>query len=335
MIVTYARSSSLGAFALCEHKYLLNYVLGVKEPPNISANVGNACHKGLEIRAREKLARQNGHPTFVEPETGREFKVGSADPDTCIDHGWQVYFPGEPKKGVNFAKVSKLFHNVLTHKLYDPAHLDIVQPEQFFDLEIPHDWAKLDFVDPHTGKRVTGQLAIKGTVDLLAREAPGLLHYVDWKTGRKWDWVKQKPKDFESLLDDVQLMLYYYALRRLYPKDEVLMTIYFVGVDGPTTLPYSDEHVERAVRMLRANYEAIASCQKPTRRMTEVGPFGQPCSFCSYNKVKMPNGKSTCTYYWDELQTLGLDKLIKKHGKPNVFSAYGDGGGQSKREAGE
>lgn len=318
---------------MCQWKYALNYVLGIKDPSNKAAMIGNSVHKALEIRAWQKLAKQRGETKFKEPETGREFTVGEATPRVCINHAWAVYFPGLPYQGESYQTVVELFNRVLNDRLYDPDNLDIVQPEQYFDLQIPDEWAAMNFVDPHSGEPIIGQLAIRGTVDLVYREPNGSLAYCDWKTGRKWDWVRKAPKDFNGLMEDFQMLLYYYALRRLYPNEpDVLMTIYFVREDGPTTLAYTDKQVELCLKKICERYRRIVKCEMPTRMMDKVGPKGQPCSYCSYNKEKVASGESICDYYWGELQTLGMDKLIKTHGKAGTVSKYGDGGGQANRD---
>ena len=45
MIVTYLRSSSIGAFSFCEQKYLMSYVLGLPDKQNAKAQLGNVLHK--------------------------------------------------------------------------------------------------------------------------------------------------------------------------------------------------------------------------------------------------------------------------------------------------
>lgn len=337
MMLTYLRSSLVGSWQICPFKTFVNYTLGLREPSGLAANLGNGAHKALELRARQRLAQQNGHPTFVEPETGQSFKTGSVDRDTCVRHGWSVYFPGQPFSGRDFQTVGTLFDTVVRQRIYDPAHLEIVQPEQYFDLEVEEDWAQYSFVDSHTGELVTGRLRVKGTVDLVYREAPGLIGYLDYKTGRKWDWAKNAPKTYDSLLnDDFQLLLYYYALRRLYPAEHVLMTIYFIKEDGPTTLPFGDEHYELAKKKIRQYFEEIKNTTSPARVMEAVGgPRNQPCSFCSYSKTKVEDGRSMCDSLWGELQTLGLDRLIKKRGVVGSHSSYGSGGGVSDRQPGE
>jgi hypothetical protein len=98
--------------------------------------------------------------------------------------------------------------------MFNPLNMTIVQPEQYFDFTIDEPWARYAYTLPD-GRRLEGQLALKGTVDLIAEENPETLHYTDWKTGMRKDWATGKPKDWKKLRDDPQLRLYHYALSRL------------------------------------------------------------------------------------------------------------------------
>lgn len=335
MIVTYLRSSSIGAFELCQFKYFLNYMLGIREPGNQSANIGNAIHKALELFAREKQAKQNNEPSFIEPESKKEFEVGTLTPESVMNFGWNMYLGelGQREKHRDGRSCMTYLNQVLASRIYDPRNMDIVQPEQYFDIELPYDWATFDYKDPHTGDPIQGRLAVKGTMDLITRETHGTIGYTDWKTGRKWNWAKDKEKTFEDLMNDDQLLLYYYALRHSYPTEHIGMTIYYVKEDGPTSLPYGDEQLEASIKMLKQKSQAIRETLMPSRRMDTCGPRGKPCSFCHYNKSKMDNGSSVCDYFWKELQQLGMDRVTKKHGSPGAFGQYGSGGGASNRDA--
>ena len=65
---------------------------------------------------------------------------------------------------------------------------------------------------------VQGQLAIKGTIDLVTKINDDTIEVVDWKTGRRMDWATGEVKDYKKLESDPQLLLYYYAISKLYPE---------------------------------------------------------------------------------------------------------------------
>lgn len=306
--------------------------MGLRSPANRRADQGNAAHKALELYARERLAQLRGEPTYTEPESGRVFRVGELTPELAVDFGWSVYEKPEYTRA-DKREVYELVCKTLTynHGECHPGNLQVVQPEQFFDLELPYGWAAYSHEDPFGGPRVEGQLRIRGTVDLLYRDEFGLLCYLDWKSGAKRCWAKGVDKTYDMLMHDEQLGLYYYALRRLYPDDDIQMAIHYMKADGTTYLPYGDEQLEGARKMMRKAFEEIRDCERPTRRMDECGPRGQPCSFCFFSKSKAPNGQSQCDYYWGELQQLGLRGLVRKHGKPGGYDSYQGGGGMTDR----
>lgn len=334
MLVTFLRSSSINSFELCQMQYFLGAVLGIRSPSGRKADLGNSVHKALEVLSRQKLARQRGESSFVEPEANKTFVTGEVDAEAAITHGWSVYEkPGYTR--ADRQDVYDLTMKVLTRDdgAYHPENLDIVAPEQFFDLPVEAEWAWYDYANPRGGPRIQGQLRIRGTVDLLYRDDNGIIIYHDYKTGRQWDWAAQKRKDWASLMVDRQLLLYYHAVRRLYPDDDLLFSIDYVREDGVFFLPYGDEQDAAAVAMLREMFEKIRDCEMPDRRMDEVGPRGQPCSFCHYARAKAPTGESLCDYYHGQLVQLGMSKCVAKHANGEPWLQYGGGGGQSDRSA--
>jgi hypothetical protein len=58
--------------------------------------------------------------------------------------------------------------------LYDPRRKNIFAVEKRFDIVLEYDWAKYDYVLP-TGQEISGNLAIKGTIDLITAPEDGIL----------------------------------------------------------------------------------------------------------------------------------------------------------------
>ena len=69
---------------------------------------------------------------------------------------------------------------------FDPRTRNVVASEPHFDLVIEEDWAKYDFELPD-GEKISGNLAIKGTIDLVTETEDGIIEVIDWKTGRRLD----------------------------------------------------------------------------------------------------------------------------------------------------
>lgn len=63
--------------------------------------------------------------------------------------------------------------------MYDPRRHKIFCPEIHFDITIDKPWAKYNY--EHMGETLTGNLAIKGTIDLIVEHEGGILEVVDWK----------------------------------------------------------------------------------------------------------------------------------------------------------
>jgi hypothetical protein len=341
VIVTYLRSSSSNCWDLCEFQYTLEYVLGLKGGGHWKAERGNMLHKALELLARRKLCEQTGSPGFVDPELGRYFWADIVGVEFAARCGFEHY---RHKNESGRAWCEDDYQDVLrwtrgtvefNDGMFSPLKRNIISPEQFFDLPIEEPWAWYDFRDPHTGERVRGHLRIKGTIDLVTEAAPGVMEYLDWKSGRVWDWAKDKEKCYETLRHDPQLLLYFYALSRLYPNyRSIFVTIFFSQFNLPFTIPFDrDSDVPLALKMIREKFEAIKGCHRPRRIMDDPDRKWKCFSFCPHSKGRHPeSNRMLCDHYHSELQKLGMEKLIQKHGRPGAAHQYGSGGGLSKRE---
>ena len=100
---------------------------------------------------------------------------------------------------------------------FDPRKRNVVASEPQFDIAIEEDWAKYEYKMPD-GKLVEGRLAIKGTIDLVTEVDEGVIEVIDWKTGRRLNWATGEEKTYEKLLEDPQLLLYNYAISKLFPE---------------------------------------------------------------------------------------------------------------------
>ncbi len=333
MLVVYLRSSSIGTFKLCEFDYYLTYELGLDKPSGKAARIGNCVHKALELLARKKLALQNGLTSFVEPESNKTFNVLDVDNFLSFEFGMSAYDSSDfTAKDIQIAE--DMYNNTLVGP-YDPMKQKVVEPELFFDMEISEPWAHYQQDNPYTGKIETGNLRIRGTMDLITEGSDGILHYIDWKTGRRWDWAKNKVKNLAELMDDDQLLLYYFALRNVYKNKEVQMTIHFLKDGGPFTLPYGDEEYEKAKLMIKKHFKDILKSDPPKRLKDGKTSVPLACrSFCYWGKTLDENGVSLCDKYHNSVQQLGIYRVTEKYGKKNSFDGY-SGGGVQNREAKE
>ena len=108
--------------------------------------------------------------------------------------------------------------------MFDPRNQNIFSTEQFFDIEIKKPWAKYDY--KIGTKRIQGYLAIKGTVDVIIKHDENYYEILDYKTGKRINWATGQEKTPEALQKDTQLLLYYYALKNMYPDAEFSVSIF-------------------------------------------------------------------------------------------------------------
>jgi ATP-dependent helicase/DNAse subunit B len=332
MITTYIRSSSDSTLDFCEHKYYLDYVLGFHSPANKKAQKGTIVHKALEVLAQAKLCQDKGQNVFTNTELGTTFQVDVLSPDGVIEEAYQHYVKKKEYEYVDadFRDCRKWMHNVLTWRngMFSPLKLDVISPEQYFDITINEPWAKYDF---KLGKqRITGQLALKGTIDLVVRRPGNVLEIVDWKTGRRYNWNKGTVKEYEDFYKDRQLLLYHYAACQLYPQaKEVFMTIFWIQDGGPYSICFQRSDLSKTADMIKQRFEYVKSVKRPKL----IYPHFK-CKWCYFSKQgfggPVENYKdSICNNVKNEIIQVGLDKVTEIRAKPEAFTSYHEGGGKT------
>lgn len=151
--------------------------------------------------------------------------------------------------------------------MFDPRNRDIVSPELRFDIEINKPWAKYKYQTEEG--LIEGNLAIKGTIDLITRLDDTMFEIIDWKTGRRLDWATGKEKTQEKLENDPQLRIYHYALQTLYPDIEhIMVTINFINDGGAFSVCFDKKDLIATENMLRKKFEIIKNSQKPKLNKT-------------------------------------------------------------------
>jgi hypothetical protein len=303
-------------------------VLGLEDKPGKAARKGTCVHKALELLARRKLAEQNGDGGFYEPEVGREFARGQPSPEEAIDVAYGHYAE-PPWTAADRRDCEAWMREALGWGggEFSPLKREIVAPERYFDITVPHRWAAYSYDVPGVGL-LRGQLAVRGTMDLVTRVAPGVLEYIDWKTGRRLDWATGKEKTIASLRDDPQFLLYYYALRKLYPGEEVIFTVFYTKDGGPFTVCFGEEDLPRAEAMIRSQFEKIRGDSRP-RLIAPSWKCERLCRF--FRDDYQGSGQSTCEHFRREVVSLGVDRVTAKYADLKKAMAYGDGGGVTRQ----
>lgn len=185
MIITYLRSSSAGSFEWCKHKYFLTYCLGFKDNSNKKAVKGNIVHKALELLANKQLSLQTNSKVFLDDELEKSFDTLLICPEESIKSAFDFYSNKETdfewtKK--DYEECTKWMWDTLLFSdgMFSPLERRIVEPEKYFDIEVDKPWAKYDF-RLMNGETVSGNLRLKGTMDLITRIDSKTIEYIDWK----------------------------------------------------------------------------------------------------------------------------------------------------------
>jgi hypothetical protein len=250
---------------MCEQSFYMEYILGYNGPSNKAADKGTICHKVLEITALCKKAVQEGKETIEDDVVGNVLthKDSTSYLDGIIDQVYDYYTSNlshNDWKPLDRKHCHDWVWKVL--KLYDgkfnPRNRDVVDAEPHFDFVIEDDWAKYNY------EGIEGQLAIKGTIDLITRLSPDCYEIIDWKTGKRKDWATGDTKDYEKLGTDHQLRLYHLAVKQLYPDiPNIITTIGFINDGGFFSLHFTDEDLPQTKETIKNRFEVIKNCKQP------------------------------------------------------------------------
>ena len=198
--------------------------------------------------------------------------------------------------------------------MFDPRLKTIVDAEPHFDITINRPWAKFEYENA-AGEIISGNLAIKGTIDLITEVGPGILEICDYKSGQRVDWSTRtmEKKTFEKLCKDPQLMLYYYAARHLYPDAKaIILTIFFIRDGGPFSMSFDDSTMVEMERLLERRFKEIVNSKNP--RMLDTRQKNFKCTrLCPFFKNSFDGSKNMC---------LETNELIKLHGIDHVTNNY-------------
>ncbi len=325
---------------MCEQQYYFEYVLGWRGKSGQKADKGTIFHKVLEILAVIKQGLQNNQESINDDILG-VIQTKKYDLDDIIEKIYKYYSNASshhkwsPKdlKDCN-AWVYKAIN--FNNGMFDPRNSNILCPEQHFDFEINKPWAKYSY-QTNEGL-LEGNLALKGTIDLITLISEDTIEIVDYKTGRRLDWATGQEKTLEKLQNDPQLRIYYYAIKHLYPHiKHVIFSIYFINDGGPFSICFDDSDIGKTEDMLRIKFDAIKKTQRPklhrswmcsklchfgktTFEDTSIDPIvenrdNQVCAKGSY--------MTKCEQVKHDLQLYGIDTVVNLYKHPNhTFGKY-------------
>ena len=323
MLVTYIRSSSYNNYKFCEMQYFLTYVLGHQSISGKKAQLGTIVHKVMEVLG--------GCKKIFQDSTEKEMLLND-------DALGELSFPKRrlyTKKFVN--EIIKLSYEHYTKNCthnytnadykfcekatwdgltynegqFDPRERNIVASEPHFDIVIDEEWAKYEQVLPD-GSVIKGNLAIKGTIDLITEVEDGILEVIDWKTGRRLDWATGEEKTYQRLTEDPQLLLYHYAASKTFPEyDQAIMSIFYIRDGGPFSMCFDEGDHKKFLEMLRERFEQIKEniTPKPISWDRSHWKCTKLCHFCK-NDWEGTN-TSMCQYVGNYLDEHGMEKTLE------------------------
>lgn len=323
MIVTYIRSSSYNNYDYCQMQFFITYVLGHQSISGKKAQLGTIVHKVMECLASCKKQIQDNPKkkslNIVDDAIGKiNFTVNSLFTKTFVDKLLKMSYDHYSSncvhdytaKDVTFCK--DLVKAALEYNdgQFDPRNRKIVAAEPQFDIPIDGDWAKYEYT-LHDGKKINGQLAIKGTIDLVTEVDDGVIEVIDWKTGRRLNWATGEEKTYEKLCVDPQLLLYNYAISKLFPEyDQAIMSIFFIKDGGPFSMCFDKNDQANFLSMLEKRFKQIKRNDFPQPISKDRSNF-KCTKLCHFYKNNWPGTNTPmCNHVEDQLKAFGYDETV-------------------------
>lgn len=350
MITPFFRSSLLNTLSLCELRMFLEYSVGYRGESNLAALTGSTVHGVMEVLALYKLALQNDECAVVHDSFGCLTTQELAEPENILIEkllriSYDYYDKENPGIFIedSYKECLKLVNQALSHcnGAFDPRSYNMYAAELPFEIELKDPWAAYSYESPNG--LVTGQLCLKGTIDVVYQEDANTLHCLDYKTSKAancWatgktkvaDRIPKDPSKETSLYNDQQMMLYYYVLAHKFPDKDIIMTLYFIRINKAFTLIFDrKKDLPRIHNWLRERFEYIKSVEIPT--WIDGTENGWKCRFCPHNKNKQSGTKlSICRFFQNQFKKKSMDEIMVAHTDYNQLHSYGAGGSSSNRE---
>lgn len=155
-------------------------------------------------------------------------------------------------------------------------------------------------------------MAIKGTIDLVTKIDDETIEVIDWKTGRRLDWATGEEKTYEKLCSDPQLLLYNYAISKLFPEyNHTIMSIFFIKDGGPFSICFDKADHGRFLKMLEKRFEEIKKNEIP-RPISHDRNTWKCTKLCHYYKNNWPGSdQNMCIYIENHLKNNGMESTLK------------------------
>jgi len=214
-------------------------------------------------------------------------------------------------ESVDYKDLMNWIWMVLDYKdgMYDPRYLNIVSTEFAFEIPLEYDWATYSYQLPD-GSMKEGYLKLRGIIDLVVGHDKKTLEVVDFKSGERKDWNTGKVKDYDELKKDTQLLIYYYALKKLFKDvDDIWLTIFFVRDGGPFTIPFDEKDIKKIEKDIKDKFTEIKTTNVP--RLLSRTQTHFKCKWCDYSKIDH-NGQNLCAAVHESIKLVGIDNTTEQ-----------------------
>lgn len=121
-------------------------------------------------------------------------------------------------------------------------------------------------------------------------------------------------------------MFYFYALKRLYPDKEFIMTLYFVNAGGIYSVTGDQKMYDNAEKMIKKTFREISTIKYPTLLDPSRSDFR--CKYCcEYSKpAEFTEGKSVCQFMHEKIKQNGLQATVEQYADLKKMGNYSGGG---------
>ena len=203
----------------------------------------------------------------------------------------------------------------------DIRKLNIIGVEVPFDLDIEHEDCKIPYEDEKTGEIIGyNYVRIKGFIDLIHEPVPGVREILDLKTGRRQDFRSGEEKTLSSLSKDLQLCLYKYIGKRLYPEIEHFLTsILFIRDGGLFTPENAEDSDEVIAKTIHSHIQELKNCTE-LKVLSEQRDDWRCKYLCDASKRKtFHSTQCDCEFIKNSVRTVGLEETTSLY-KKEVFN---------------
>lgn len=326
------RSSSLSQYSYCQQSFFITYNLGYQQPTGKKALQGTVVHKVMETLS-------NCKKTIQDNPDQNEWVFEDSELGTC-SFTWDILMSYEFAEDLlqksydhytkyathlTFAKADYTFCKdmmdaafTMNNGNYDPRVQNVFQAETPFNFEIEEDWGK------YVIDGIEHRIHIKGTMDLITLEDEDTLHLQDYKTGARKNWATGKEKDYEYLHSDDQLMLYYYAITRLFPQyKNIVVSILFLRDGGAFTMCFErEETIAKIKSILEKHVKDVKNNRYPRPINAKRSDF-RCTKLCHFYKTNWEGtDKPICNYVEDQIKLYGIENATKQLKKPSFVVGF-------------